>query len=96
VSVVAGTLARYYAKQAVKAQLRREKIKITEIAPREINARTEAYLAEHAAELLAKAEQTIAASPVLQKMVARQSVRNDQRNRTLTLRRSQQVQAIQR
>src|SRR6516165_1753808 len=69
--MVAGTLARYYAKQAVRTQLRREKIKIAEIAPRDLRARTETYLDEHLPELLEQAQRTIAASPVLQKMVAR-------------------------
>jgi hypothetical protein len=68
--MVAGTLARYYAAKAVRAQLRSHKIKIAEVDASALRRMADAYLAEHLAELLEQAERTIAASPVLQRMVA--------------------------
>ena len=64
--MVAGTLARYYAAKAVRAQLRSHKIKIAEVNAGDIRRMADAYLTEHLSELLAQAERTIAASPVLQ------------------------------
>ena len=91
---IASILARYHAEKAVHAQLRRDKVRLVEI--NDLQRRVSAYLAEHTAELLEQAEQTIAASPKLQRMVARQSVRNDPRNRTLPSGLARQQQAIQR
>jgi hypothetical protein len=91
---VAAILARYHAEKAVHAQLRRDKIKLAEVA--DLQRRAATYLAEDREELLALAELTIAASPTLQHMVARQSVRNDPRDRTLSTRQPRQEQAIQR
>jgi len=65
---VASILARYHAEKAVRAQLRRDKIKLAEV--NDLQRRAAAYLAEHRAELLAQAERTIAGSAVLQRMVA--------------------------
>ena len=68
--MVAGTLARYYAAQAVKQQLRSHKIKLAEIDAGAVRRMVDGYLADHLAELLEQAGRTIAASPVLQRMVA--------------------------
>jgi hypothetical protein len=74
----AGTLARFYAAKAVKADLASHKIKIAETDAGAVRRMANAYLAEHQAELLAQAERTIAASPVLQRMIAVQK-RSQQR-----------------
>jgi len=65
---IASILARYHAEKAVHAQLRRDKVRLVEI--NDLQRRVSAYLAEHTAELLEQAEQTIAASSKLQRMVA--------------------------
>jgi Resolvase, N terminal domain len=69
---VASILARYHAEKAVHARLRREKIKPAEGV--DIQRMAAAYLAEHRAQLLERAERTIAASAVLQRMVRRHDV----------------------
>ena len=68
--MIASTLARYYAKQAVKADLASHKINIAEVDGGHIRSAADVYLAEHRAELLGQAERTIAASPKLQRMIA--------------------------
>jgi hypothetical protein len=49
------TLARYYAKQAVKAQWRAAGLKLQDFKASELNRATEAYLSEHRGELITKA-----------------------------------------
>jgi len=63
--MVAATLARYYAAKAVRDDLASRKIKIAEVDAGAIRRMADAYLVEHQAELLAQAERTIAARPVL-------------------------------
>jgi hypothetical protein len=63
----------------VRAQLQQEKIKIAEVNAGDIRRMADAYLTEHLSELLAQAERTIAASPVLQRMVAVQKTSQQHR-----------------
>jgi hypothetical protein len=49
------TLARYYAKQAVKAQWRDRGLKLQDLKSSELNQATEAYLSQHREELITKA-----------------------------------------
>jgi hypothetical protein len=53
------TLARYYAKQAVKAQWLGQGIKLSHVEPSELNRVANAYLSQHREELIERAVQQL-------------------------------------
>ena len=69
------TLARFYARKAVKAQLQREGLRPQWAETRVIDARARDYLAEHRAELIAQATAFIATNPTLSRMARRADIR---------------------
>ena len=49
------TLARYYAKQAVKAEWQRQGIKLAHVEPSELSRAANVYLSQHREELIERA-----------------------------------------
>jgi hypothetical protein len=84
--------ARRAARQAVIRKLKAEgRIKLAYLSASEITQLADAHLRAHAAELLAQAE----ASSIVRDLKASESVRKDQRNRTLALQAQRNLKEIQ-
>ena len=80
------TIARYRAKQAVKAEIRAKGFKIAQFSAREIAEQAEEYMAQHKDELINKAVEDCLTFPEFARYRSEidvASVRNVTRNRTL-------------